>query len=280
MGKKRKATRNVNIKAVETDDFDSFNSERYNRKINTNVVRKIIANMVRDGYWPDEPITVVKNGKSGRWVIIDGHHRFIAARTLGIKFRYRIIEEPDVVGFIARRGGAVSTWTLNDMILLRARMGDKNYMAIEKYANDNGISLQVAAAIMLDLLCTLGHLRSDVYNGDFRPLGSQMQRDVSGVLKVARAVRGDSFACRSSFVRAIVAACAVSTVDLSRLKKKIRARGGNMLKVDGFKANMKVLEDVYNHNHKGRLLALEADYTEVARGRRGNMPTSEMDRYK
>lgn len=124
------------IEAYRTDDYASFKFAIWNRKIDFRKVNKIVGSISQYGYI-GTPIIV--NEKK---YIIDGQHRFLACKQLGIPFVYSI--RPGY-GFdeAMALNQCQNNWTLRDFINAYAREEYKGYQRLEKLLTDYKMALNI-----------------------------------------------------------------------------------------------------------------------------------------
>lgn len=113
----------------ESSDYRKFKLIIGNREVRPEMVRKIVRSMNEHG-WVGSPITVDENFK-----IIDGQHRYEAAKIAGIPVKY-MVEHKDIdIKTIQEMNMTQSKWRGIDYMRSRADMGDINfinYMALYK----------------------------------------------------------------------------------------------------------------------------------------------------
>ena len=98
----------------KTTDYDKFNLKFGNRPIDNAHVKKIMRSMTEE--FINVPIAVNK-----RYEIVDGQHRFTAAKALGLPIFYRFATENLLS--IRRMNQNTKNWTINDFLA--------SYVAIE-----------------------------------------------------------------------------------------------------------------------------------------------------
>jgi len=102
---------------------------RINRPINSNHVAKLEKSMIKTGYWEGKPIQV-----NSELEILDGHHRYLAAKKLNINYHY-IIENVNIenLDFMVNLNSSVLKYTTLDYFHLYAKKGYDDYITFLKY---------------------------------------------------------------------------------------------------------------------------------------------------
>ena len=122
----------VDINKLDVDNSYQRNTNGYRSKEN---IKKIVSNFCWEEF---TPITVVKTEK-GTYNIIDGQHRYLACKELGLPIIYVIDEDADIeVAFIGINKNRVST---NPYDLYKAQIAAENPDAImiDNFCNKAGI---------------------------------------------------------------------------------------------------------------------------------------------
>lgn len=117
----------------ETFDYSKFSFLDSNRKINSRNLAKLVASMKEKQL--KIPILVNKDFK-----IIDGQHRFLAAKELELPIYYYIIEDYGIEEM--KRANLVnSSWTKKDFLNMFVEEGDTNYEIFNRIIEDFDISI-------------------------------------------------------------------------------------------------------------------------------------------
>lgn len=115
----------MNIPKIESSkDYKRFQLLNVNRETTNPHVNKFIDDPTFPKKFPYSPIVV-----DHKYNIIDGQHRFLAAKHLNIPV-YFIIDDEAVLNDIALRNTQVKKWSKIDFFEFYAKQGNKNYILI------------------------------------------------------------------------------------------------------------------------------------------------------
>jgi hypothetical protein len=132
------------ITCYETSDYSMFKLLSFNRSINKNHVRTLVESMRKNGF--TGVIQVVKTkifGKLG-YYILDGQHRVEAAKQLGLKVKFEIVElktKEVIINFLSDLNTSSFTFTASHFLNAWADMGIREYVKIKEVINNTGFQL-------------------------------------------------------------------------------------------------------------------------------------------
>lgn len=221
-----------------------FDFDETNRAIGS--VTKLKSSIREYGFLDAHPIHVVKRGS--RYVIIDGQHRFTAAKVLGIPVKFVICKDEDVL--ISRINDAQSKWTIKDHVGSLATKGNPQYQYLLNFSMSHNLPVGICAALLSHSNVKRG-VGDRVRGGDFVVSNSEHAEQVALIVKEAR--RHVRFASHNLFIDAIRRCLGVKGFDANRFVKKMAAHPGLLIvqaNLDGF---LDMIETVYNY-HSGQKL--------------------------
>lgn len=232
-----------NPKLNTTDNFKLFSENSEQRPLNKGHVRSLIASMTTHGYLDSKPIQVHKEGR--KFVIIDGHHRFNAAKTLGYPFTY-VVDKPKAQETMADVNSKVLQWKLIDFLRLYAGRGIQSYqIALEYHAR--GIPCSLCVSLLAGNTCggsrRVGML---IRNGEFE---IKETAKIDKILKLIETFSGSIPTIASaSFISALATCLSIDSFDFDRLVEKLH-KAHHLIgdsptkeKIFGY------IEAVYNYN--------------------------------
>lgn len=111
-----------------------------NRDINPSQVAKLEKVIKKKGYCAGHPILVDKDG-----LIVDGQHRFLACKELGIEAPIAVVDDFDMV---ATLNSTQLNWTLKDYVKFYAVKGLPDYIILEDICKSKNITPTVAVTII------------------------------------------------------------------------------------------------------------------------------------
>ena len=135
-----------------TTNYEMFQLLDFNRDVSK--TRKLEASMKRHGYINAYPLHVVK--ENGKLRIKGGHHRFFVASKLGLPVAYVVCEDN---ASIHELEAATTRWSLDDYLTSYVRMGDADYIAIQKYQQRTGIATGLCVSMLGGEMASSGNKR-------------------------------------------------------------------------------------------------------------------------
>lgn len=122
--------------------MDNIRISQANRKIYSKHVDRLVELIRKNGYIEGLPIIVDKDG----W-IIDGQHRFLACKKLGIKPPIVIGSTFDIVPIL---NSSQMKWTQGDYVNFFAAKGIEDYIILDQICKAKNISANVAYNIIFN----------------------------------------------------------------------------------------------------------------------------------
>lgn len=225
----------------ESKNYDQFAVHDTQRPILDAHVQRLMQSMKAYGYLPSQPIHVVK--RAGRLVIINGHHRFKAAMALGIAVFYLITE--DVHDDVVAAENVSKSWTVNDWCAMYAKRGIAAYVTLVEYAA-KGIPMGAAAAMLA------GQSANSESNVTSRLISGKFEiKDTEQIDLIAGIIKDLGSACpvvkRSQFIDVMSMCYKVHGFCFERMKSKIAANPGMLIKTANRQQMMDQVETVYNY---------------------------------
>jgi len=243
-----------------TKNYSLFELCEFNRDLHN--LSTLKESMKQHGYIPAYPLHVVRNG-NGKLKIKAGHHRFEAAKALGIGVYYVICEDTASVFQLEESGPG--EWNFGDFFGGHVRKGEAAHLIVKEYSERTGIGLAQSAALLANESGSSGNQNKYVKAGTYET------KDTAHAEKVASAIIGCrnlkvSFATLSNFVSAVGSICRLDEFDVSVFLKRIEVNPSMMRKQATMAQYQEMIEAVYNHKAQYKIpLAFSA--REAARNR-------------
>jgi hypothetical protein len=98
--------------------------------------KRLEKSMLKHGWIDACPLHVIRNG-NGKFKVKQGHHRFEAAKNIGIPVKY---VECDDDATIFELEASTKRWTVKDYLIAFCRTGNKEYIGIKDYCDESGIN--------------------------------------------------------------------------------------------------------------------------------------------
>lgn len=153
------------MKLQKTFDYALFLANPFQRTFRQPRVDDLIEKMKAYGAYASQPISVYRD-KNGKLVINTGHHRYAAAKALGLAIHY-VIEHQWTLEEMVAEGISGSTWDLVSVVQTFARSGCRDYQDLLGYA-DKGLPLSMAASLLVGEGASSGNARERIAAGTFR----------------------------------------------------------------------------------------------------------------
>jgi hypothetical protein len=141
---------------MKTNNYQKFKFIATNRIIKESHVQKLSNSMNTHGFLNSKPITVNSN-----YEIIDGQHRFMAAKRLGIDVIYEI-DNVDINECMVTVNTTSNTWRLNEFIEHYAKKGLVDFIELNKFINNTDYGVSNCISIFCGFSVTPKHIRTGV----------------------------------------------------------------------------------------------------------------------
>lgn len=208
----------MNAKLECTTDYDIFESHSYNRELRDLSLLK--SSMIEHGFRPSSAIHVVRNGNN-KLKIKRGHHRFAAAKELGLPVWY--IVDDDMMSIYEWEFDTRQLWSLQDFVKSYANAGNENYQKAIDYSNEHAISLTIAMALVGGFQA--GNWTKEnqeiARSGKFKAADNNHARQMSDLIKYIRE-QGVDFVAHRQFLAAVSMAILVPGFDIQVFKARIK----------------------------------------------------------
>lgn len=227
----------------QTSDYKKFKFHKKNRRINYNKVEKLAEAIKKNNLLHLFPIVV-----DPKFTILDGQHRFQAAKDIGAEIHYIISDDNYGIHNVADSNNFQSHWKVDDYVLYYASGNGKDqYKKLLHLCNKYMISPGVVAAI------EVGNYHSDIKKGVFAFVNYDQ---VNEILEWAREFHRNyqfSHWNKRSFLRALRHIIRVESFDKKRLESNIEANRELLIKCHEPEDYIVLLENIYNKNGKPNL---------------------------
>jgi hypothetical protein len=233
-----------------TYDYSIFELHELNRTVrkNSQKFKDLVKSIKQDGFRREFPIGVFKT-ESGRFKVVSGHNRLVAAQEAGAGVKFVFIEIPY---HPAKMEVGPGQWNQGDFFDSHCNAGENPaYLEIRAYMDKTGITLNNAVSMFFGQTAGSGNYMQD---GNFKT-GEFVIRDREHPKKVGDIVLylkniGVEFATQNSFVRALSYIAKAPEFDVDRFKQKAKANYVLFEKQRNVENYVDLIEKVYNHRSK------------------------------
>jgi hypothetical protein len=232
---------------LETNNYSKFDMMGFNRDVGS--TKKLENSMIEHGFLDACPLHVVRNG-GGRLLIKQGHHRFVAAKNLGIPVKY--VESKDNVS-IAKLEETTRRWSMNDYLTSFCRLGNQEYVQVRKYCDETGISVAPAIALLGGHSAGTANFHAAFKDGSYKINHKSKHADNVKELVLFCKYKGLKFYNTNLLVSAFSKLLWVEEFKLSQMKLKIKSFHSYMEKKASLDQYLDMLEDVYNRQSRSKI---------------------------
>lgn len=224
-------------KVCKTDDYDLFKLSTFNRNV---ILKKEMLAQAQEGLI--SPIIVNEN-----FVVIDGQHRFTAAKQVGVPIEYIVkpgLGEHDIV----RMNTIQRKWSLDDYITAFANRGLNEYIRLTALVNKKVTNTTELVEISIDTM-SASEVRKHVENGSFRFFN--YDKTVEFLSFYSRFRKETNTPKRSSVTLALWNLFKIEKLDRERLIRKVIASGLNEeIKIKNYTRNDILKSILTSYNNK------------------------------
>lgn len=232
----------------KTKNYSQFMHNEMNRDISRTKVKRLMQSMQAcGGFRHSDAIHVKRYGK--KYKIERGHHRFVAAKELGIPFYYTIDESLfDIIEDEHIR----KDWTAKEISVGLANKGNPDYVYLLDFMRENDMSISTSGMLLMGLKTKSGAVTQVLRDGLFRVTeeGVEHAKKVLPILNVCKEC-GVKFASHRSFVQAISTLCSIKEFDVDRFIQRVRVDCARMMSRNSTMEFIEEIESLYNFRNKG-----------------------------
>lgn len=193
---------------MKTKNYSKFVFSKQNREIKPKTVLAIKESMQKFGFIPGRPVLITKE-----WLIIDGQHRFLAAKDLGIEVEFEILEG-NYLDKMIQLNSTQSNWTLEDYVTSYANQNIDCYRKLLKFQEKYDLNLSSAITIFFGA----GIKSADIKKGGVLKIRENAEQIAEFILNCSTV----SYNKDNKFVRAIVSVHdKLTKSQLNKLKSRL-----------------------------------------------------------
>jgi len=134
----------MNRTCNQTKEYNLFKGLEGNRNINYNHVKKIKDSIINNGNI--SAITCISD-KDGKYIIVDGQHRYMACRELDIPIIFDVWDNINTNSMISLNKDQCN-WKLIDYLNYGCSSGIEDYVVLKEYSTKNKIALSSLIIIL------------------------------------------------------------------------------------------------------------------------------------
>ena len=236
------------MRIEESLEYDNFQTITGNRTINQKKVDRLISD-IQSGLnlLPYCPVVVYPEGTY--WMIVDGQHRYEAAKSLGHPIYYVVCESLSLQD-IAKMNSKSDKWTLHDFLQCYLKIGSADYTILENYLQYYKFNFAASCSLLMYGTVNrsaLDHFRNGTFNVNF-------QDKAEGVAKKVLSLFGRyKFFNDKNLIHAVMKLEEFGECDWEILGEKIKSQPNAMDKQLSWKGYAANIEKVYNYRNNKRV---------------------------
>jgi hypothetical protein len=245
----------------QTSDYSRFKVSETNRSLDTTHLRVIKRSLQELGWLSPYPINVVP--RNGGLVIMDGQHRFTAAKALGIPILYSVeADRSDVQTLVG--GLPQIPWRPVDFVTSYHNQGNPHYTKLLHFMEQQKLALGISAKLLMSGEDGSTDPGKHIKAGTFRVLTPEWADLLAEIIRRLKKIV--FWASNHGFVNALLKAQVVPGFDHGHFLKKCEANPGLLILQPTQDAFLELIEKIYNHRTRpAEKLAIKFEATKNER---------------
>lgn len=226
--------------ALQTSNNPSlFVPNHEQRPVNPIHVKRIASSMIKHGFLPSKPIQCYRR-PDRKLIIVDGHHRFEAAKSLGFDFFYVVETEaaqeamPDVQRSLS--------WKTGDFIRQYAMRGNKDYVVLSSYIH-RGLPAAIAGSLLINQSAGSGNAAKVIPSGAFKVKTTDHADKILSLMEENPTTKVFSHV---NFIKALSMCLWVNEFDFATFKKRAEQNWHMIPNCSNIPDFLQSIEEVYN----------------------------------
>ena len=228
------------VEAKDLEEIFSNDSNRLAEGVGEKHIKALMKDMERDGFQRNFPILVSRD-----FIVQDGHHRYEAAKRLGIGVWIRQVENEDIL-FWAQKTNQSKKWTSEDYIRLFVKRGDGRYILVESMAKAFGMKPANAWHLCADWTGEVS--TKSIRTGEWKAVSKTVawkRGKILGTLLHMDALKDQSG--NSRFVSCLCDIIKMPLYDHARFQQKLSYQSGHVRSWIRRADIFRNLEEIYNY---------------------------------
>lgn len=229
-----------------TKDYSQFSLFSQQRELRPDLAAKIQASMRKRGFKATRPIEV-----NDKMEIVDGQHRYQAAKNLGLPIYY-VVDNGSSVEDIREMASATAAWSFNDYVTSRIRQGDDDCKRVAELRELSGLGW---SAFIYACFTDSERVRLEIRAGKF-DLTETKQHDIIEFLTTFEVFKPlCSFWTQRNFTLACAAMFAHKDYDHRQMQQRLEYQSTRLVRCANASQYLKMLEGIYNYrSHSAHLV--------------------------
>lgn len=233
-------------KLQHTINYDLFEVSVFNRDLHS--IDVLLASMRKHGFIPAKALHCVKND-AGKLAIKDGHHRFEAARKLGIGVYYIVCEDS---ASIAELEKATSKWTIEDFLISHIRAGSASLIELKEFSDRTGISITQSASLLGGESASSQNYTHRIKDGTYEIKSKGRAEAVAAVVVKLKSI-GVDFANQRNLVAAICSCMWLEQFNADVFLHKVANNPSLLYRCTTMIQYLELIDRIYNYQSKQKI---------------------------
>lgn len=209
------------------------------RPVNPMHVKRVASSMTKHGFLPSKPIQCYRR-PDRKLVIVDGHHRYEAAKSLGLDFYY-VVESEAAQGAMADVQLGFS-WKPNDFIRQYSMRGSKDYATLAQYIS-RGLPCMIAISLLSGESAGSSNARKLIPSGAFKVKSTDHAEKILSLMEDNQTTKVFH---HSNFIKALSLCLWLKQFDFQTFKKRAEANWHMIPNCSNVPDFLSAIEEVYN----------------------------------
>lgn len=227
---------------IQTNNYDTFKPIDGNRDINILHLKRLIKSFKQEYLF--SPIIVNEH-----YQIIDGQHRFNAAKELGLPIYYIMkigygLKEVQILNANSKN------WSATDFLKGYCDLGYKPYLQYKEFMDKYQLSHNVCMALLSGTTHT-GLIVKKFYNGSFEVFNFELaEKDAEKIMKVKKFYSGYD---RHSFVIALIGLFKNPEFIFDEFLHKLKLQPNALVNCSSVPQYKSLIESIYNYRRSNKV---------------------------
>jgi len=245
----------MSYKLQATSKYSLFTIAEFNRDISK--IKPLMESMKKHGFIPAYPIHCCRSA-GGKLTIKAGHHRFEAAKRLGIPIFYVVCEDAATIHELETAGAG--QWKPADYLTSFVRCGFDPYLKVQDYIQRTGISLQLSIGMLGGHSAGSSAFTKAFKQGLYKVADDTAHAETVGRIVVRLKEAGIDFANNFYLVKAVSHVAHVAEFDADQFIHRVKVNIGMFQKQPHAQGYVTLIDTIYNRHSQIKVpLAFLAD---------------------
>lgn len=232
----------------KTKNYDMFVFRQDNRQIDKQHVRRLKESIEARNLLDMRPISVTKE-----YEILDGQHRLMAAKELGVEIYYKIEEILNSQDMILMN--VSKAWSIADFMNYYVSNKFPEYLKLQVLIKEKNISLSNALHITLGRCkCNFDDFKKGKYKYDETMLSKiEELNETTDFIKRINGSNNSTFTKTAKYCKALMVLFSHEGFDYERFKRSLGKHMSRVMIKATYKDYLNLFVDIYNHRNYDRI---------------------------